>query len=118
MIQLSIKRRDKEPIDHNHWRILQRIKNDLLGPEVEGVELFPAESRLTDSANQYSIWCLRGGLLFPFGYRDGRVLSEKSIHGAKQRPWPPEERPADLDEVQARFDPIFRATMGIQGEKE
>src|SRR5436305_747972 len=50
-VWLSIKRRDKQPI--RNWRDLQRIKNELCGPECEGVELFPSESRLVDSANQY-----------------------------------------------------------------
>lgn len=51
---LSIKRRDKHHI-HN-WRELQAIKNDLVGRENEGFELYPAESRLVDTANQYHIW--------------------------------------------------------------
>lgn len=48
---LSIKRRDKEVI--HDWRDLQQIKNELIGPEHEGIELYPAESRLMDTANQY-----------------------------------------------------------------
>src|SRR5262245_53475080 len=40
---LSIKRIDKNPI--HDWRVLQAIKNALLGEECEAVELYPAESR-------------------------------------------------------------------------
>jgi hypothetical protein len=66
-IHLSIKRLDKAPI--HDWRDLQAIKNMIVGPEYEGVELFPKESRLVDSANQYHIWVLkREGQIFPLGF--------------------------------------------------
>lgn len=39
------------------WRDFQRIKNDICGPEWEGIELYPAESRLLDPSNYYMIWC-------------------------------------------------------------
>ena len=51
---LSIKRLDKEPI--HDWRDLQAIKNMLVGEEYEAVEIYPAESRLIDSANQFHLW--------------------------------------------------------------
>jgi hypothetical protein len=49
MIHLSIKRRDRKPLGVEHFRDLQRIKNEIIGPEFEAVELYPAESRLVDS---------------------------------------------------------------------
>lgn len=49
MLWLSIKRRDKEWI--HDWRELQEIKNQLIGPEHEAVELYPSESRVIDGAN-------------------------------------------------------------------
>ena len=51
---LSIKRRDKGPI--HDWRDLQRIKNDVVGEECEAMEIYPAESRLMDTANQYHLF--------------------------------------------------------------
>src|SRR5512143_2582189 len=42
MVHLSIKRVDREPA--RDWRDLQQIKNQLVGAECEGCELFPAES--------------------------------------------------------------------------
>jgi hypothetical protein len=42
MVQMSIKRIDKQPI--RDWRDVQQIKNQLVGPECEAVELYPAES--------------------------------------------------------------------------
>ena len=55
-IHLSIRRQDREPC--HDWRDFQRIKNQLAGPEWEGLEIYPAESRLVDMANQYHLWCL------------------------------------------------------------
>jgi len=88
IIHLSIKRIDKEPI--HDWRDLQEIKNLLVGKENEAVELYPAESRRVDMANQYHLWCFADPeTQVPFGFNDGRVVvdhdpSDKS--GAKQRP--------------------------------
>jgi len=86
MIHLSIKRRDKQPF--HDWRVLQTIKNMIVGPENEGVELYPAESRLTDTSNQYHLFVLADKeTRFPFGFR-GRVVSDsKSAEdvGAVQR---------------------------------
>lgn len=84
MIQLSIKKRSKAIIDD--WRDLQRIKNEVLGPEYEAVQLFPAESRLIDTSNQYHLWCLPAGCKFKFGYNEGRVVTDHPGENAKQRP--------------------------------
>lgn len=55
----------------NEWSHLQQIKNELVGPECEGVELFPAESRLVDTCNEYHIWVHADrGYRFPFGFSD------------------------------------------------
>jgi len=107
MLQLSVKRRDKEVI--RDWRDLQRIKNEVCGQECEAVELYPAESRLVDTANQFHIWVLPEGLRFPFGFTDGRLVSERSSLGARQRPWEPDGRPADLmdDEVEEKMRVIM-----------
>lgn len=85
MIHLSIKRLDKEPI--HDWRDLQRIKNELVGAEHEAVELYPAESRVVDSANQYHLWAIaEKGVKFPFGWMTG--FKQPQSHGnAKQRPF-------------------------------
>ncbi len=89
MIHLSIKRRDKKPV--RDWRTLQQIKNAIVGPECEGVELFPAESRLVDTANQFHIWCLKDpNARFPFGYVKRAVSGAEAARamGAKQRELP------------------------------
>lgn len=88
MVWLSIKRRDKQPI--RSWRHLQRIKNELVGPECEGFELFPAESRLADAANQFHIFCFSNPeVRLPLGFSDRLVLGpeEAAQVGAVQAPF-------------------------------
>jgi len=92
MTHLSIKRRDKQVV--RRWRDLQRIKNEIMGPEREAVELFPSERRLVDTANQYHLFVLPEGLAWPFGYRDRMVIA-RSSRGATQEPFEPGEEPVD-----------------------
>jgi hypothetical protein len=63
---LSIKRYDKAPI-HN-WQHLQQLKNDICGEEREGMEIYPAMSRIVDTCNQYHLWVLRKGYRVIQGY--------------------------------------------------
>lgn len=58
--------RNKENTDIP-WREMQRIKNELFGPERIGVEVFPKESELIDAANMYHIWILPENMALPFG---------------------------------------------------
>lgn len=86
MLHLSIKRRDKKPI--HDWRHLQRIKNELLGPEYEAIELYPKESRLVDSANQYHLWVFFDEkFTLNVGFNDGRFVKDVSAGGVVQRPF-------------------------------
>lgn len=94
-VTLSIRRNDREAV--HDWRHLQRIKNELLGPDCEAVELYPAESRLVDTANQYFLWGVADPTFhFPLGFAQRLVSDgEGSTSKARQRPWAPAERPAD-----------------------
>lgn len=86
LIWLSVKRRDRAAI--HDWRDLQTIKNMLVGPEHEAVELYPAESRLVDTANQYHLYCLTTtGQRFPFGFKQRLVMAPQEVAptGAVQR---------------------------------
>jgi hypothetical protein len=86
VVWLSIKRRDKEPI--HDWRELQEIKNALVGPENEGFEVYPAESRLVDTANQYHLWVFadpKARLPVGFTTRELATSAEAEAVGAKQR---------------------------------
>lgn len=85
MIALSVKRVDREPI--HDWRHMQEIKNALIGPECEAFEIFPAESRLVDSANQYWIWGFEDpAIRLPIGFRE-RLVTDAPVAGTKQRPF-------------------------------
>lgn len=105
MIHLSIKRNDKGAIFK--WRDIQKIKNELVGPECEGLQLFPAESRLVDNANQYHLFvCAEPGFQLPFGYAE-RLVSEGNFGGAVQEPFEPHVRPPDIipeDVMRKRYD--------------
>lgn len=82
-VHISIKRIDKAPV--HDWRHFQEIKNMLIGPEFEAVELYPAEDRVVDTANQYHLWAfgdvrMVAGLGFPVGLKQNH-----SGGGAVQR---------------------------------
>lgn len=102
---LTIRREDRRPV--TDWRDVQWIKNQLLGPEVEAVQLFPAESRLVDTSNQFYLFAFnREGYRFPFGFRDRRVSEEISVTvegggRSRQRPFAEHVIPADLKESEA-----------------
>ena len=101
MVHLSIKRNDRQSI--HDWRDLQRIKNELFGPEYEAIELYPAESRLVDEANQYHLWVIADeSVKFPFGFAD-RIVAEKPGLGAVQRPFEPGMKPADADTMETKL---------------
>ena len=73
MFWLSIKRRDRAPV--HDWRELQQIKNMIVGDEHEGFEVYPAESRLVDTANQYHLWVFMDpAVRLPVGYRSRELL--------------------------------------------
>ncbi len=84
MIHLSIKKIDRSAV--HDWSHMQRIKNELVGDEHEAVELYPAESRLVNMANQYHLWVLADkGVSFPFGFAEGRhVDGQREGSEAKQ----------------------------------
>lgn len=96
-VWLSIKRIDRQPI--HDWRDLQQIKNELVGEECEGLELYPAESRKVDTANQYHLWC-KGDrrFRFPFGFGN-RMVSDRETSQSRQRPLPEDAKVKALKAV-------------------
>lgn len=116
-LHLSIKLRAGGHI--HDWRELQRIKNEIPalagwgdGRFCEGVELYPSEERLVDSANQYHLYLLSEGILFPFGFTE-RLVGDGPVPPGKigsQRPFKLGEKPPDAlssDELQAALDNLF-----------
>jgi len=85
-IWLSIKNHDRTtdiPWQHKQW-----IKNDLCGEEAEGVELFPAQSRMWNTANQYHLFVMKDKERIPVGFDFGGPAelkeSGENEFGAKQ----------------------------------
>lgn len=101
---LSIKRLDKGSA-HN-WRHFQYIKNQLVGPEYEAVEIYPPEQYMVDTANQYHLWVFENPqMLLPFGFFE-RLVSEDQFPQTKQEPWEENMRPndlADMSQIIAEF---------------
>lgn len=92
---ITLKRYDRHAV--RDWRHLQSIKNEVVGPEREAFELFPAESRLLDTSNQYHLWVLPEGDSIPLGQsgraintpREIRAFNEEHGGKARQRDWQP-----------------------------
>jgi hypothetical protein len=86
MMHLSIRRQDRKAV--RDWRDFQRIKNQLAGPEREAIELYPAESRVVDTANQFHLWVLPEGQCAPAGWFGQRLVHSEAdpVSGAVQRP--------------------------------
>ena len=67
----------------NNWQDMQTIKNRLVGTECDAFQIFPAESRMLNTANQYHLIVLPEGYLLPFGWHEGRsVVTENSENNA------------------------------------
>lgn len=85
---LNIRRLDGAPV--HDWRHLQQIKNEIVGPECEAIELYPAESRLVDTSNKYHLFASRDPeFRFPIGFKkrdvqDGTMKPKTA--GIRQRP--------------------------------
>jgi hypothetical protein len=82
---LSIRRLDREAI--HDWRELQQIKNEIVGPRNEGFEIYPSESRIVDTANQYHLWVfVNPEVRLPVGFFEGRQVDYSNGKHHKQRP--------------------------------
>jgi hypothetical protein len=78
LIHVCIRRHDNEPC--KDWKHHQQIKNELIGPEYEAVELFPAQSRVIDTRNEYHLWVHPNpSFRFPFGFSSNREAQESPL---------------------------------------
>jgi hypothetical protein len=68
IMHLSVNLIDRSPM--RNWRHLQQIKNEVCGELWTGIEFFPPEDALTDTANQYHLFC------FPPGAQIGTFMEE------------------------------------------
>lgn len=85
-VWICIRRTDGYP--GRDWRHFQQIKNEIVGPECEAVELYPAESRLTDTSNKYHLFASTDPTFrFLFGYTTRDVqFDDHTKPGMRQRP--------------------------------
>tara|TARA_R110000765_G_scaffold187638_2_gene293171 strand:- start:558 stop:1097 length:540 start_codon:yes stop_codon:yes gene_type:complete len=74
-IELAIHNHKRTP--HVPWRHLQQIKNEILGSEREAVQIFPAESRLVDTANEFWLY------VYPTGKAPMRKRGRGDLVGVK-----------------------------------
>lgn len=77
LVHLSIKVHDKRCV--HDWRDMQRIKNEIVGVESEGIELYPAESRLMDESNQFHLYCTYPGMMLPFGQQERTTSTPEEL---------------------------------------
>lgn len=92
---LSIHAHDRGPM--RNWRHLQQMKNECCGEEWTGVEIFPPESKLTDTANEYHLFCFPPEVHFGIGLTDedaivsddetAAAFTEDPTHHGRQEPW-------------------------------
>jgi hypothetical protein len=87
MIQLGINTLDGTA--RHDWRDFQNIKNELAGEECEAFELYPAESRLMDPSNYYSLWCFPGLKRIKVGSEEERRVYDAHEALAPQRGFVP-----------------------------
>lgn len=84
------------------WRILQRIKNEVAGPDRWACEWFPPEGNLMDEANERHLWVWPEGVEppAPLAYHGPRTVADETEardYGARQDPlpvWYPEKENA------------------------
>lgn len=91
LVHLSIKRRDKAPIGAERYRDFMKIKDQLLSPEHEAMEIYPARSREIDTSTQYHLWAIDSPTWrVPFGWTEGRRVQgpvPNGTSGAVQNPF-------------------------------
>lgn len=115
MEHLSIKRNDKDWM--HDWRELQRVKNEVVGPEREAVEIYPAESRLVDTSNQYHLWVLPEGATTGFGFQERALVEghEGGLGRSRQRDF--EENPEDTLSTQEAADVVAQMLEALEGRR-
>ena len=100
------------------WRHFQRIKNELCGPEREAIELYPAESRLVDTNNQFHLFVFEAEMTLPLGYVKRDVADDVGGTSHQQRPFddPPDDLnalgPEAADHTQSIYGVPFEASDG------
>jgi len=69
VVHLWIQRHDGDMV--RSWADMQRIKNELVGPQRVAVEVFPPVNELVDQANIAHLWVMPEGFVLPFSLKAG-----------------------------------------------
>jgi hypothetical protein len=72
-VRLGCLRRDGSRV--HRWADLQRIKDEILGPDARAVEIYPPRGQLLDDVNMYHLWAWPSDLPCPF---DLTIYPEKT----------------------------------------
>ena len=64
----------------DHWKFLQKVKNEILGEDRLAVEIYPPTSELIDEVNAYHLWVFPKGFKLPFGLSRGWLLNVGQTH--------------------------------------
>ncbi len=59
------------------WPEMQRIKDEIAGPDATAIEVYPPKAHVVDEADMFHIWVLRGHLTF------GLHLTDKFLPGLR-----------------------------------
>lgn len=110
IVHIGYHRRDRAPI--RDWRVVQRLKNELAGPEWEGVELYPAESRVVDTANEYHIYCFDGHI--PLGFDGGERATQAQLDSTYAGPGDGPMQRDDPDVDTSSFKPEDIRTEAVR----
>jgi hypothetical protein len=87
---------------------MQYIKNQLVGEQCEGCQLFPAENRLVDGANQFHLWVFENSRYnFPFGWQERWVTEKAFLPNMQQRPFPDSRKPGDLKACEEKMEGLM-----------
>ena len=60
------------------WKHIQRVKNEIVGPEREAVEIFPPQSMVTDMSHEHHLFVVPVGVASVFLYEHKMGLPEGS----------------------------------------
>ena len=67
-VWLSIRANNGMTVERD-WRDYQAIKNDLVSPDRQAIEIYPKESKLVDTVNVVHLWVLPEDIEIPVGYQ-------------------------------------------------
>lgn len=96
-VHLSWKRHDKAAI--RYWSHVLSMKDQIVGRDVEALELFPSEARLVDTANQFHLFaCPPAEWQIPFGA--GLDPERSDLWSLTESSFDPDEDPDEWFEIE------------------